>query len=66
MGIDQVRCIAALRSGLDCSEEQVPNEMIRLGIKSLTSHKMTKEEEAMGFMTRRKLKELSNWNEWEE
>ena len=27
---------------------------------------MTREEEAMGFMTRRKLRELSNWNEWEE
>ena len=28
MNIEEVRLIAALRTGLDCSEDQVPNEMV--------------------------------------
>ena len=56
MSLEEVRAIAALRTGLECNEHQVPNEMIRLAIKSLTSDSMIEEEQDMGFMTRKKLK----------
>ena len=46
------------------SEEAIPSEMIQVCINTLNSDKMTKEEEALGYFTRKKLKRLQNWNQW--
>ena len=59
MSLEEVRSIAALRTGLDCNEHEVPNKMIRLAIKYLTSDAMTEEEQAMGYITRKKLRKFN-------
>ena len=38
--------------------------MIQLCIITLNSDHMTKEEQALGYFTRKKLKRLSTWQEW--
>ena len=48
----------------DLSEEDISSEMIKLCINTLRSDHITPEEQALGFYTRKKLKRLSNWNEW--
>ena len=46
------------------SFEAIPTEMIQLCINTLTSDAVTPEEEALGYFTRKKLKQLSTWDEW--
>ena len=59
-----LRAITAIRTGTHIPPNIVSDEMIRLVINALTSQTTTKEEEALGHFTRRKLKQLNNWNEW--
>ena len=60
-----VRAIAKLRhEDADVSGEAIPTEMIQTCINTLNSDHMTKEEAALGYFTRKKLKTLSTWNEW--
>ena len=49
---------------VDLSEEFISSEMIKLCIHTLRSDHITPEEQALGFYTCKKLKRLSNWNEW--
>ena len=66
LSLEDIRNIAAIRNeDLDLSDEALPDELIRVCINTLSSSKMTPEEEALGYFTRRKLKKLSTWNEWE-
>ena len=60
-----VGAIAKLRhEDVEVSEETIPTEMIQACINTLNSDHMTKEEAALGYFTRKKLKILSTWNEW--
>ena len=65
LNIDDIHAIASLKCNrLDMSEESIPSEMIQVCINTLNSDKMTKEEESLGYFTRKKLKHLQNWDEW--
>ena len=46
------------------STNAISSEMIQLCINTLNSDHMTKEEQALGYFTRKKLKRLSTWQEW--
>ena len=46
------------------SEEGISTEMLKLCINTLNTDAMTPEEEALGYFTRTKLKNLSTWKEW--
>ena len=60
LSLDDIRNIASIRHpDVDLSEECIPDELIRVCINTLTSSKMTPEEEALGYFTQRKLKKLS-------
>ena len=47
------------------SKEGISAKMIKLCINTLNSDTMTPEEEALGYFTQKKLKNLSTWKEWE-
>ena len=64
MDIEMIRDIAALNTGMDCSEDRVSNEMIRMSINTLSSDAITPEEAALGTFTRKRLKLLSTWEDW--
>ena len=64
--MENVRDIASIRhQDLDLSDETIPDELIRVCINTLASERMTPEEEALGYFTRKKLKKLATWNDWE-
>ena len=50
--------------GLDMSKEGISTKMIKLCINTLISDTMTPEEEALGYFTQNKFKNLSMWKEW--
>ena len=60
MDIEMIRDIAALNTEMDCSEDRVSNEMIRMSINTLSSDAITPEEAALGTFNRKRLKLLSN------
>ena len=43
----------------------VPHEVRQVCINTLASERMTPEEEVLGYFTRKKLKKLATWNNWE-
>ena len=68
LDIITLRAIAALRSGLsglDFSEEIIPTDIILTVINSITSQAVTPAEQALGKFTRRKLKNMDTWKDWE-
>jgi len=65
LDFEAIRAITELNSGLDCSEDEVPSEMLRMVVNTLNSSMMTPEEEALGHFTRKRLQKLSTWDEWE-
>ena len=64
LSIEDIRAIASNRHGIDMSELAISSEMIQLCINTLNSDLMTKEEQALGYFTRKKLKRLATWQEW--
>ena len=68
LSIADIRAIASIRhyddEDVDLSEEAIPAEMIKLCINTLNSDHITPEEQSLGFYTRKKLKRLTNWNDW--
>ena len=46
------------------SPEAILTEMIQFCINTLMSDAVTPEEEALGYLMRKKLKRLSTWDEW--
>ena len=46
------------------SEEAIPTEVIKTIINTLNSDAITPEEQALGYYTRKKLKNLSTWDQW--
>mgnify|MGYP003312282947 FL=1 len=66
LSLADIRAIASIRNpDLELSEESIPTELIQMCINTLTSDATTPEEQALGYFTRRKLKRLANWNDWE-
>ena len=61
LDIVTLRAIAALRSGLDFSEESIPTDIMLTVINSITSQSITPAEQALGKFTRRKLKTMDTW-----
>ena len=59
LSIEDIRAIESVRHRIDMSESAIFSEMIQLCINTLNSDHMTKEEEALGNFTRKKLKRLS-------
>ena len=60
-----LRAIAALRSGLDFSEESIPTDVILTVINLITSQAITPAKQALGKFTCCKLKTMDTWNVWE-
>ena len=61
-----LRAIACLRNPeLSFAEEDISSELIELSINAIRSSATTSEEQALGFFTRRKLKRLATWDEWQ-
>ena len=70
LSIDNIQIILALKKmkqyeGLDMTEEGISTEMIKLCINTLNSDTMTPDEEALGYFTWKKLKNLSTWERME-
>ena len=62
--IADIRVIAFIRhydnGDVDLSKETMPMEMMKLCINTLNSYHITREEQLLGFYTRKKLKRLTN------
>ena len=57
---EDVRAIASLcHHDVDLMKEAIPSEMIKMCIDTLTSQHVTPEEQALGYLTQKKLKTLS-------
>ena len=65
LSIHFLRAIAAIRTGYDFSEESIPTELIQIVIDAIRSKAVTRDEQALGHFTCRKLKQLSTWRDWE-
>ena len=57
--MDTIRAIASIRFGDAITHQDTSDEEIRLWINTLGSDSITPEEQALGRLTRRKLKSLS-------
>ena len=57
--------IVAVRTGYDFSEETLPTELIHILINVIRSKAVTPAEQPIGHFTRRELKQLSTWRDWE-
>ena len=68
LSTEDIRAIASIHylddQQVDLSEETIPSKVIKMCIHTLNSDHITPEEQALGFYTRKKLKKLSNWNDW--
>ena len=60
LSVEDIRAISSIRhEEVDMSPEAISSEMIQLCINTLNSDHMTKEEQALQYFTRKKLKKLS-------
>ena len=57
--------ISALRSGLDFSADSISTDIMLTVINSIMSQAIAPAEQALGKFTRRKLKTMDTWNDWE-
>ena len=61
-----VRHIAAIRfPDHDFSENNLPSDQLEFHLNAISSSATTTEEQALGRFTRRKLKKLATWSQWE-
>ena len=66
LDVETLRAISSVRTGMDCNdEEHIPTQLIQVAINTLNSDSMTDEEKACGYFSRRRLRTLSNWRDWE-
>ena len=67
LNLESGRAIASLRHpDQNLSEDYIPSEMIQIAIHTFQSDAVTPEEQALGFFTRKKLRKLTTWPEWQE
>jgi hypothetical protein len=65
--IHSLRAITKLRNpDLSFEENDITNEMISLFLNAIQSKATTPQEQALGHFTRRKLKQMPTWSEWEQ
>ena len=67
LDLHSLRAISKLRhpnSSFDT--ESLPSDLIEFTIDAIRSSATTSEEQALGFFTRRKLKKLTTWGEWQQ
>ena len=57
--------ISSLFLGLDFSADSISTDIMLTVINSITSEAITPAEQALGTFTRRKLRKMDTWNEWE-
>ena len=60
-----LRAIPAVQFG-DAATDAVSDEEIPVSMQTIGSDSTTAEEQALGRLTRRKLRTLSNWNQWKQ
>ncbi|MCE2995760.1 MAG: hypothetical protein LW863_09190 [Flammeovirgaceae bacterium] len=65
LSTEDLRAISSILYTGDFSTDAIPSEIIDMGILALESAAITPEEKALGHFTRRKLKTLSTWPEWQ-
>ena len=63
--VTTLRATTAAKCG-DAATNAVSDEEILVGIQTIGSDSTTAEEQALGRLTRRKLKTLSNWDQWKQ
>ena len=66
LSIDDIQAISALKKtkryeALDMPKEGISTKIIKLCINTLNSDAMTPEEEALGYFSHKKLKNLLTW-----
>ena len=67
LDMHSLRAIAQIRhpqSSFDT--DNLPSELLEFTTDTIRSSATTSEEQALGFFTRRKLKQLTTWNEWQQ
>ena len=60
-----LRAIPAVQFG-DAATDAVSDEEIPVSVQTIGLDSTTAEEQALGQLTRRKLKTLSNWDQWKQ
>ena len=66
LSMEDIQAISLVRHDVDMYKSAISSEMIQLCINTLNSDHMTKEEQALGYFTRKKLKKLTTWQEWKD
>ena len=67
LDLHSLRCISRLRNPeLSFEEDDISSEMIELAINAIRSSATTPEEQALGFFTRKKLKQMDTWDIWKQ
>ena len=64
LDIATICTIAALRSGLDFSEDSITTDVIQIVINLITSQAITCAEQDLGKFAHWKLKNIDTWDEW--
>ena len=65
LDIISLRAISDLCTGLDFSEGSIPTDIMLTVINSNISQAIIPTEQALSKFTRRKLKNMDTWNDWE-
>jgi hypothetical protein len=67
LSIEDIRSIATLRHpSIDFSPESISSELLHYQLNAIQSDAITAEEQAIGSFTRRKLKKLKTWPDWQQ
>ena len=67
LDLHSLRAIAQLRHpNTPFDTDTLPSDLLEFTVDAIRSSATTSEEQALGFFTRRKLKKLSTWDEWQQ
>ena len=67
LDLHSLRAIAQLRHpNTSFDTDTLPSDLLEFTVDAIRSSATTSEEQALGFFTRRKLKKLSTWDEWQQ
>jgi hypothetical protein len=66
ISLEDIRSIASLQSGLLLDHREIDLELLSATLHALSSDSITAQEAALGSFTRRKLKKLSTWPQWQQ
>ena len=61
LSVNDIRAISSVRfTDMDMTEDAIPSEMIKVYINTLDSDHMTPEEQSLGYLTPKKLKDFQH------